>query len=132
MRSLWGRSAPASMVIAGSKSRSTVFGLNIRMDSERLVFPQRGRQQIDIVGGTVRASRSESCGIGESEHESAQAAAAARLRRIGRPPKRAILFRTKDPFKKLTTLFTATNAVDEAEEADFIRDPEHGHRQPRQ
>ena len=32
------------------------------------------------------------------------------LRRIGRPPKRAIPFRTKDPFKKLTTLFAALTA----------------------
>ena len=32
------------------------------------------------------------------------------LRRIGRAPKRAILFRTKDPFKKLTTSFRAPTA----------------------
>ena len=43
------------------------------------------------------------------------------LRRIGRPPKRAILFRTKDPFKKLTTLFTATNGAD-PEKIEFLGD----------
>ena len=43
------------------------------------------------------------------------------LRRIGRPPKRAILFRTKDPFKKLTTLFTATNGAD-SEKIEFLGD----------
>ena len=43
------------------------------------------------------------------------------LRRIGRPPKRAILFRTKDPFKKLTTLFTATNGAD-PEKIEFLAD----------
>ena len=43
------------------------------------------------------------------------------LRRIGRPPKRAIPFRTKDPFKKLTTLFTATNGAD-PEKIEFLAD----------
>jgi putative DNA primase/helicase len=43
------------------------------------------------------------------------------LRRIGRPPKRAILFRTKDPFKKLTTVFTATNGAD-PEKIEFLGD----------
>ena len=43
------------------------------------------------------------------------------LRRIGRPPKRAIPFRTKDPFKKLTTLFTATNGAG-PEKIEFLAD----------
>jgi putative DNA primase/helicase len=41
------------------------------------------------------------------------------LCRIGRAPKRAILFRTKDPFKKLTTLFTAINGAD-PEKIEFL------------
>jgi hypothetical protein len=40
------------------------------------------------------------------------------LRRIGRPPKRAILFRTRDPFKKLTTSFAGTGA----EKIEFLAD----------
>ena len=43
------------------------------------------------------------------------------LCRIGRAPKRAIPFRTKDPFKKLTTLFTATNGAD-PEKIEFLAD----------
>ena len=43
------------------------------------------------------------------------------LRRIGRPPKRAIPFRTKDPFKKLTTLFAALNGAG-PEKIEFLAD----------
>src|SRR6478672_2913758 len=42
------------------------------------------------------------------------------LRRIGRPPKRAILFRTKDPFKKLITSFTANGTG--PEKIEFLAD----------
>ena len=41
--------------------------------------------------------------------------------RIGRPPKRAILSFKEDPFKKLTTLFTATNGAD-PEKIEFLGD----------